>query len=476
MPERKRQLFLTGSIPKALLTLAIPVILGNVLQAGYQLTDAFWVGRLGENAVASVAVSMPVAFLVIAMGSGLAMAGATLTSQYIGAGNQAMVNHVAAQTLLMVVFTSLVLGGLGFLLAPSLLTLLGVAPEVHDGALGFMRVSFIGVVFVFTYNMFQSLMRGVGETRIPLLIVLGTVILNMGLDPLFIFGWGPIPGHGVMGAAMATLTTQGLAALIGIAVLLRGKHGIQLNLSAFKPDFTHIKKSLFLGLPGSVELSTRAMGVIMMSFLVASFGTLSMAAFGVGSNILQFITIPALGLSMSVSTLVGQNMGAGNLDRAARITRLSMLLGFSTLTLVGATVYLAAPYIVAFFVPQEADVIEEGARFIRTMCLAWGGISVQMCVVATFRASGHMMNAMVIALVSQWMIQFPLAYILSKHTELGVSGLWWSYPVTNFMVALISLAWFARGTWKTNRITPDEKQTIEVTDNALSEDGYRHGM
>ncbi len=473
MPSHRQQLFLTGSIPRALLTLAVPIMLANILQSGYQLTDAFWVGRLGADAVAAVSVSMPVTFLVIAMGSGLAMAGATLTAQYMGAGRPDLVNHVAAQTMLMVTITSIVLGAIGFILAPHLLRLLGVTDAVYAGALGFMRVSFIGVIFVFIYIMFQSLMRGVGQTRVPLLIVLGTVILNFGLDPLFIFGWGPLPGHGVMGAAMATLTTQAIAAGIGLIIFLRGRHGIQLAWRGLKPDMLYIRKAFFLGFPGSVELSTRGLGLMVMSFLVASFGTLTIAAYGIGSNILQVITIPAMGLSMAVSTLVGQNMGAGNVQRASNITQLAALYAFIGLSLVGLLVYTIAPQIVAFFVPGDAGVISEGARFIRIMAMAWGGIGIQLCVVAAFRASGNMVSAMVIALVTQWMLQFPLAYVLSKHSTLGAEGIWWSFPITNILVALISLCWFARGSWKHTRLTEDERQTVKVTDEALSEEGYR---
>src|ERR1700683_4651085 len=193
MPREPQKLFLEGPIGSALLQLAVPIILGNMLQTGYQLTDAFWVGRLGGAAVAAVAVSFPVTFVVIAIGAGLAVAGATLSAQYMGAGRQDMVNHVAAQTMLMVAITSVLLGAAGYVLSPYLLELIGVAPDVYHGALGFMRVSFIGIIFVFLYAMFQALMRGVGETRIPLVIVLGTVVLNFLLDPLFIFGFGPLP-------------------------------------------------------------------------------------------------------------------------------------------------------------------------------------------------------------------------------------------------------------------------------------------
>jgi len=469
-PDRKT-LFLEGPIPRALVALAIPIMLANLLQTGYQLTDAFWVGRLGASAVAAISVSFPVTFLVIALGSGLAMAGATMAAQYVGAGRQDMVNHVAAQTMLMVVITSVVFGAIGFVLAPTLLRLLGVAPEVYSGALGFLRVSFVGILFVFMYAMFQALMRGVGQTRIPLVIVAGTVLLNFVLDPLFIFGWGPLPGQGVMGAAYATLVTQALAAGLGMLVFLRGRHGIALSWRGFRPDPVYLKRAFFLGLPGSVELSTRALGLMVMSFLVASFGTLAIATYGVGSNILQVITIPVMGIAMAVATLVGQNIGAGNTARAERITWLGTAASFALLTLLGGVAWLCAPWLVRFFIPDDPAVIAGGAHFIRIMCLAWGGIGIQLCIVSAFRASGNMLSAMIIAMVSQWMIQFPLAYVLAKHTTLGADGLWWSFPVTNVAVALVSVAWFARGSWKTVRLTEDDRQVAEVAKETMVEEG-----
>ena len=193
-----------------------------------------------------------------------------------------------------------------------------------------------------------------------------------------------------------------------------------------------------------------------MSFLVASFGTLTIAAYGVGSTILQVVTIPAMGMSMAVSTLVGQNIGAGNIQRASRIAFSASPVGFGVLTLVGRARLRLCAVIVAFFVPSDADVIAEGARFIRIMCLAWGGMGVQLCVVSAFRASGNMLMAMVVALVAQFMVQFPLAYVLSKHTVLHADGLWWSFPVTNILVALVSLGWFARGSWKTKLLTEED--------------------
>ena len=199
---------LEGPIFRSLLQLTIPIVLATILQSAYQLTDAFWVGRLGGYAVAAVTVSFPLMFLMIALGAGMAIAGSTLIAQHFGARNGPMVNHVAAQTLLMVALASVVFGTIGYSMAPAVLNAMGVEPEVLPAATQFMRVSFVGLVFVFGFAMIQAVLRGLGEVRLPLYIVFGTVLLNFVLDPLLIFGIGPIPAAGVAGAALATIGTQ----------------------------------------------------------------------------------------------------------------------------------------------------------------------------------------------------------------------------------------------------------------------------
>lgn len=469
-----RKELLEGPIIRSLLKLAIPIVLANTLQSAYQLIDAFWVGRLGGNAVAAVSVTTPVVFLSIALGFGLAIAGSTLIAQYVGAGNYTMVNHVAAQTMLMVVLVSLLLGALGYVFTPSLLNLIGVAPEVYQGALGFMRVTFIGLVFNFLFMIFQSFMRSTGYAKVPVYIVMGTVVLNFILDPFFIFGWGPIPRMGVMGAALATLSTQVVAALIGVVILFRGRRGIHLKRKNFIPDWVYIKRAFLLGVPASIEQSMRGLGLIMMTFLITSFGTLTLAAYGVGSNVLQVIMIPAMGLSIAVSTLAGQNIGAGNVERAARIGKLGATLGFWILTGFGILAFFFAPYLIAFFVPEDQQVITAGARFLRTMALSWGFIAIQFCLTGVFRASGNMVIAMIIAIISQWVLQFPLAYVLSRHTTLGTEGLWWAFPVTNVIIALITWTVFSKGDWKKKRLTDeDEELNVQIADGILAGEGVR---
>lgn len=450
------------------------IVLANVLQSAYQLIDAFWVGRLGGAAVAAVSLSFPVMFLMIALGMGLAMAGSTLTAQYRGAGDDSMVAHVAGQTLNMVGALSILLSVVGYLGAPALLRLMGVAQDVYDGALGFMRVSFVALLFNFTFFVFQSIMRGIGRPTLPVYIVLVTVILNFALDPLFIFGWGPIPGYGVMGAALATLATQVLASVTGMIVLRMGRHGIHVTRRDFIPDLAYMKRAFYLGAPASVEQSARALGLMVMTFLIASFGTRTLAAYGVGSNILQVTIIPAFGLSMAISVLVGQNIGAGNVERAARIGRLGAELSFGILTGIGVIVFLFAPAFAAFFVPHDPGVIAAAAHFLRVMALAWGFMGIQLALTGVLRASGNMMATMMLTLTTQWIIQFPLAYILSKHTSLGGTGIWWAFPVTNLIGAAIVLAIYGRGDWKKTRlISRDDKAVAKIATEAELEEPMR---
>ena len=458
---------LEGPIPRSLFLLAFPIMGGNILQIAYQLVDAFWVGRLGAAAVASVSVSMPLMFLMMSVGMGFTIAGSTLIAQYVGARNRPMVDHVAGQTLLTVVAVSFVLGLFGFAIAPYLLELMEVAPEVYRNALGFLRIQFLSLPFAFTYFCFQSQMRGVGQVTVPLYIIAATVLVNFVVNPFFIFHLG----LGVMGSALATMTSQFISAVVAIVLLSSGRYGIQLRLSQLRPDFRFILRAFNLGYPAAIEGSARGLGVTVMMFLITSFGTVTTAAYGVGGNVMQFVVIPAMGFSMATSTLVGQNIGAGNIPRAEAVARLAALITFSVLTTFGIFALAFANHIAAFFVPRDQRVIHEASVFIRTVSWSFGFIGVQFALMGVLRASGNMFAAMVISLASQWMLTFPLAFVLSHRAHMGSHGLWWAFPVANVVTAMVSFLWFGRGDWKKRRIiedmTPAEEEEEEVSKQVL---------
>lgn len=461
---------LEGPIARSLVMLAVPIMAANLLQVAYQLIDAFWVGRLGADAVAAVSISIPIVFLMIAAGMGFAIAGTTLIAQYAGAGDRSMVDHVAAQTLFSILTVAVVLGGVGFFLSPHILNLMGVTPQVHAAANAFLRISFVSLPFAFSYFMFQSLLRGVGQVTVPLYIVACTVVANFVLDPIFIFGKFGFPALGVMGAALATLLAQGLAAFAGIGLLVSGRYGIRLSARAMRPDFAFILRAFQLGYPASIEQSARGLGIMVMTFLITSFGTLTTASYGVGSNVLNVVIIPAMGFSMATPTLVGQNIGAGNLPRAEKVARLAAVITFCALSFVGLVCFAFADKIASFFVPEDHAVIHEAAIFIRTVSWSFGFIGLQFALMVVLRASGNMIAAMVISLISQWMLQFPLAYVLSSRTSLAAHGLWWAFPVSNVATALIAAVLFARGDWKRRQLIPatqEEEQQREVAEQVV---------
>lgn len=458
--------FTKGPITKTLISLSVPIVFANILQTAYQLTDTFWVGRLGKEAVAAVSLSFPIIFLLISLGGGLSIAGTILVAQYRGQQDTKQIDHVSAQTLISMIIMSIIVSIVGYYISAPIMKFMGAAPEVLPGAVSYMKISFVGLVFMFSYFVFQSLMRGVGDVKTPMYIVLGTVLLNLILDPLFIMGYGPIPALGISGAALATVGTQGIAAIVGFIMLFSGKYGIHLKKEHLMFDWPLIKKMFFLGLPASIDQSTRALGLTVLSFLVASFGTVTVAAYGIGIRIFSFVIIPALGLSIATSTLVGQNMGAGKIKRAEKIAQKSSLFSWVLLTGVGIIIFLCAHPIVRVFIPGETETIISAVQYIRYMALTFGFIGIQQTINGVFTGSGNTTTTMIISIVSLWVFQFPLAYVLSKHTGLAEVGIWIAFPVSNVLSSIMAYILFKKGAWKQKKLIPDttiEKQVFTET-------------
>jgi putative MATE family efflux protein len=460
-----------GSISLNLFRLAFPIIISNMLQTAYQVVDTFWVGRLSAQAVAAVSFCFPLTFLLIALGGGLPLAGTVLAAQYTGRGNDEAMNHVAAQTLLMVFMVSVVLAAFGHTVATPIMRLLGAAPDVLPDAVRFFRIAVLGFVFVFMFFAYQGLMRGRGVVYPPMLIVLITVLINFVLDPLLIFGWGPFPRMGVAGSAMATLCTQALAAAIGLTLMVRGRHGIHLKWFNLQPDLTLMRQIFRLGLPASIEQSTQALGMTAMTMLVAGFGTISVAAYGIGVRVMSCVLIPAFGLSIATSTLVGQNIGADQLHRAERTNLVSCSIAFISLTLAGLLTFSGAAAIARFFMPRGGPAIDQSALFIRTIALTFGFIGVQQVLTGSLRGAGDTVAPMLLAMISLWMFRFPLAYGLSAHTALQVKGVWFAFPVSTVVSALLAGYWFLWGGWRDKRLLDEIEVEEKVREEAALEEG-----
>ena len=467
---QKTKLITEGSIVRSLFVIAWPIVLGNTMQTAYQLIDTFWVGRLGANAVAAVSVCFPLIFILLAFGFGLSIAGTIFVSQYAGARKHDMVNHVAAQTLMLIVLVAMVLSCLGYLSSPYVLRLIGVGDDIFKDANRYLQISYIGMIFTYGFVVFQSILRGIGEVRYPLYVITLSVMLNAIFDPLFIFGWGPVPGYGVSGAAYSTIATQFIGTAIGVYVLFNGLFGIHLKVADFVPDWPMIKRAIRVALPASLEQSVRTLGSIMLVFLATGFGTLALATFGIGMRIMSFIFIPAFGLGMATTTLVGQNIGAGNVDRAVKAARLSGWVGFCALTVFALLFYIFAEPLIRFFVPGDEQLISAGAVFIRIAGLSFGFIGGQQCLLGAFRGAGGTTSAMLISLITQWVFQFPISYILCRHTSLAVTGIWWGFPIANSISILITIFWFKFGSWKKINLTHEEEFREHLEEEILIEE------
>lgn len=426
----------------------IPYNFGHVLQSAYQLIDTFWLGRLGAEAVAAVSLSFPVFFLILSVGTGITMGTTVLVSQSKGMNNQRLVDYSSSQSILVILLISLSLSVLGYFSARPLMTLVGAGPEILEDSIRYFQVSSLGFVFLFMFFTFQSVMRGIGHVWLPMYIVLGTVILNLVLDPLFIFGFGPIPAYGVAGAAWASVLTQGISAIIGLLILFRGKKGIHIRIRDMFPDLEYVRRLFKIGIPSSMDQSTRAAGLTVMVMLVTSFGSDVVAAYGVGARILSFIIIPALGLSIATTTLVGQNVGAGKIQRAERTGNLSSTIAFFSLSAAGVLMFIFAPQILAFFVPNDPKVIRDGATFIRIMAPSFGLMGVQQSMTGVFNGAGFTLASMLISILNLWIIRFPLAYILSHNTSLGSEGIFWAFPISNVLAASTAFIYYKTGKWK----------------------------
>jgi putative MATE family efflux protein len=460
-----------GPVLQSLITMSLPIMAANFLHLAYQLTDTFWVGRLGSAAIASISISFPVIFLIVSLGGGMSMAGTILVAQYKGKNDKKAVDYVTAQTISTVFILSAVLACVGFFFSPHLIKLMGAEKEVFTAAVSYMKISFIGIIFMFNFMVFQSLMRGVGDVKTPMYIILGTVLLNLIIDPMFIFGYGFVPPLGVAGAAVATITTQGISSVIGMYLLLSGKYQIHLHLRDMKPDIPLIKKMFALGMPASIEHSTVALGMNLLIFLVTRFGTIALAAYGIGHRISSVVVIPAIGFSMATSALVGQNIGAGKIRRAERIVRVATSIGFVSLTVMGILIFIFARQLSTVFIPGDIETIRMSAEFTRIMALTFGFIAIHHVLNGAFIGSGNTYIPMTLAFVSLWVLRFPVAYILSNHTALAEVGIWIAFPVANVITALITAVWFLRGTWKKRRITEEIKLSTKTTRETIIEEG-----
>lgn len=473
-----------GGIIKPLLYLSLPIVVTNLLQTAYNLADTFWLGQYSTEALAAISFAFPMVFLLLSLGMGLAVAGSVLVAQHTGATETDQAEYAASQTITFAFLASAILGAVGYPFVRPFLAFLGASPEVLPGATAYMQVVALGLPFMFGFFVFISLMRGAGDTITPMLVMLGTVVLNVILDPFLINGWslGPLafPELGIQGAAIATVFSRSLAMLVGLYIMLSGKRGIQINLIDMKPDFRYLRKILRIGVPASIEGTGRALSINALLIVVGLFSTSVVAAFGIGTRVFSVIFLPAIAVARGVETMTGQNIGAQKYDRAQKANYVAAKALFAILGLAGVAIFLVPTPIVAVFTNDQA-VLDVGAEFLRFVALSFGFIGIQRAFSGGFRGAGKTLIAAAISIIALAGVRLPTAYVASQGvlpTDLwflgqpDVRGIWIAFFVSNVVGAIIAYAWFRRGTWREGdvRDTPGP-DGVELTDADASAGG-----
>ncbi len=454
---------LEGPVGKNLFFLSLPVIVINLLQTAYNLADTFWLGQYSDVALEAITYAFPVVFFLISLGMGLAVAGSVLVAQNEGSGNSKRRNYAASQTIAFSALASVVIGLIGVFVISDLVTLLGASGSAAAGASGYLEVISIGLFSMFGFLVFQSLMRGFGDTVTPMILMLATVILNILIDPLFIFGYGPIPEMGVTGAAVATVFSRTLSLLVGIGILFRGTRGIEISLSQMRPDFSFFKKMMSIGVPASAEQTGRSLSV---NALVAVVGTIFagpvVSGYGIAVRIFSMVFLPAAAVGRGVESMTGQNLGAGKYDRAADTARFGAKWTFIILTGLGAVTFILAEPISSIFTTNP-EIAAVSAEFLRYVSFSFGFIGVLRSYNGSFRGAGKTLTAAVISIATLGLIRLPIAYFGA--IKIGTKGVWIAFLISNVAGAAIAYLWFQRGTWR-QQINRKDTQKGEVAEEA----------
>ena len=456
----------SGGIRRPLLYLSLPIVVTNLLQTAYNLVDTIWLGQYSTEALAAISFAFPVVFFLISLGLGISIAGSILVAQHTGAGNERRAEFVASQTVTFALLVSVLLGGFGYVAVEDILRLLGAAPDVLPGATAYLQIVSLGMPFMFGFFVFMSLMRGYGDTITPMLVMFVTVVFNLALDPVLIFGWGPVPELGVAGAGYATIGSRALATGIGMTILFRGDRGVEIHLAQMRPDVGYLRTLLRVAVPASVEGTGNAIAVNLMLVIVGTFPTVVVAAFGVGVRMFSVIFLPAIAVGRGVETMAGQNIGAKKTDRAASASHFAARAMFGILAGVGVLVWLGAGSIVGIF-SDDPQVIEIGRLFLRYVAPTFGFTGIFHAYKGGFRGAGRTLTAAVISITMLGGVRLPVAWLASR--PLGYEGIWIAFTVSNVAGAIIGFTWYARGTWRDADLTensdgaesPDETDIAE---------------
>jgi putative MATE family efflux protein len=436
-----------GNLRRAIILLAIPMILEMVMESLFGVVDMFFVARLGVDALATVALTESILVIVFGIAMGLSMATTAFVARRIGEKDPNGASAAAMQAIIVGILISLVIASAALLFAPQLLALMGASESVIRVGATYTRVLLGGSVTIFLLFLINAIFRGAGDASLAMRVLWFANTINIVLDPCLINGWGPFPKLGVMGAAVATTTGRGLGVALQLFFLFGGYSRVRIYASQIRIDWRLLWKLLNVSFNGILQFVIATASWAALVRLCASFGSVSIAGYTVAIKIFMFVILPSWGLSNAAATLVGQSLGAKKPDRAEAAVYQT---GRYTMYYMGtiAIVFLIfAPQLAAFFTTDSAvqHVAADCLRSISVgnICYAWGMVLVQ-----AFNGSGDTRTPTVINFFCYWCFQIPLAWTLSTALHWGHRGVFAAIPAAETAMTLCSLVLFRRGAWK----------------------------
>ncbi|NLJ60617.1 MAG: MATE family efflux transporter [Firmicutes bacterium] len=460
--------FTEGSIPRHLITFSVPMLLGNFLQAMYSTVDSFWVGRyLGPEALAAVSASGPVIHALIALVLGLTIAVTTIVAQHWGAKQEDQVRHIVTNSILLLTVVGIIVSVIGILARRPLLRIINVPPDVFDGASTYLGIYLSGLVAMFLYNAASSILRGLGDSRTPLRFLAYATFANIILDPIFIFGAGPIPRMEIAGVALATVISQAFSAILALTYLHRVSGLLTLKPGQWQIDFSLFSLIAKIGLPAGVQQTAVSLSALTVNSIVNKFGSTVMAGYGAGLRLDQFAFMPAMSGGLAVTSLVGQNLGAGREDRVRDSVRWSLILT-GGITAALSLVVLAFPDRLIAIFTRDGRVIAVGAEYLRFAALSYVPYACMFALSGVLRGAGDTVSAMLMTLTSLWVVRVPLAATLSRLPQFGIKGVWMAIVAGPVAGSILNYAYYKTGRWKrrvvVRRHTPVTSQQSEPSE------------
>ena len=458
-PDLKRKLkhaaiekdYTEGSIAGNLLTLTWPTTVSNTIFMLGPMIDMIWVGSLGSSAIAGVGISGMAAMVMMSARMGLNTGTRALVARFVGAKDNDSANHVAQQAFVLSALFAMLTATIGILFAEKILVLMGVEPDVVKQGADYMRIVFVGSVSMSFTMMAQGIMQASGDAVTPMKVSVGIRVFHVMLSPVLIFGLWIFPFMGVKGAALTGVITQGVGGAILLWHLFKGKTRLKMTMKNFSFDWAMIWRIVKIGIPSSVTGMERSFANFLLMWLVVPFGTAAVAAQSLCTRIDSMVNMPAMGLGQSAGVLAGQNLGAGQPDRAERTAWIAAGL-FTCVTLVASImIWFFAENIVQVF-NSEAELVEITANFLRINILSYLVFGVVVVLMNCLNGVGDTTIPMWTTLLTMWLIQVPMAYILPKITSLGVYGVRWGIVTAIVMRAVIYTLYFRTGRWQRKMI------------------------